>query len=137
MLYHWDFGDGNFSDKREPTQTFSSEDGTPRRYDVVLTVTDQNGGVATASQVVSVNNTPPQVDITSIDDGALYSLSATSYLPLKASVQDTEHSDDQLSYTWRVFFHHNDHFHPEFPLDSKEAVAIIDPAASSTSKRTR
>ena len=70
----------------------------------------------------------PEVDITSIEDGALYSLSGTSYLPLHAEVVDAEHSEDELNYTWQVFFHHNDHYHPEFPIDDKEGVAIIDPA---------
>jgi PKD repeat protein len=52
--YKWTFGDGTSSTASAPSKTYSS----PGSYNVVLTVTDNNGATATASVSVSVTANP-------------------------------------------------------------------------------
>ena len=128
LNYHWDFGDGMSSDEITPVHVFAGDNGNPKAYEVVLTVTDTAGASRETSVTISVDNTPPVVDITSIDDGALYSMSGINSFPLIADVRDDEHSEDQLAYAWQVFLHHNDHYHPEFPIEEKESHISLSPA---------
>jgi len=128
ITYHWDFGDGEESTDIAPVHVFAGQSGQPIRYDVVLTVTDSSDASRKAVDVVTVDNTPPNVDITSIEDGQVYSMTDVNFLPLKADVVDMEHSGEDLNYSWQVFLHHNDHFHPEFPINEVEAWAGISPA---------
>jgi PKD repeat protein len=63
VSYSWDFGDGTpASTQANPTHTYSAQG----VFDVVLTVTDDKGGVDTASATVTVNpnNVAPAVAIT-------------------------------------------------------------------------
>jgi len=54
--YHWDFGDGNTSDKKEPTHTFK----TPGTYEVTITVTDNDSNTDTdRAATVKVGIGPP------------------------------------------------------------------------------
>ncbi len=84
----------------------------PTRRDVSLTVSDGEG-TASAQLIVSLNNTPPVVSITSPVDGSLYSLGGTITVPLTASVNDAEHSGTELACAWQTALHHNEHSHPE------------------------
>lgn len=54
--YDWDFGDGNTGSGQLASHTFTQ----PGSYNVTLTVTDQNGQSATATQSVTVNLAQPQ-----------------------------------------------------------------------------
>jgi hypothetical protein len=87
----------------------------PTRRNVLLTVSDGEGQDS-ARMLVSLNNTPPDVTITSPVDGSLYSLGGTITIPLTANVTDAEHSGAGLSCAWQTSLHHNEHFHPE-PVD--------------------
>jgi glucose/arabinose dehydrogenase len=90
--------------------------GTPIRRDVSLTVRDPHGVPHSTTLVVSLNNTPPVVSITSPVDGSTYPVSATTTPALTALVTDAEHSGPQLSCAWQTTLHHDDHSHPE-PID--------------------
>lgn len=116
LTYDWDFGDGGFSSAPDPVKWFEALPGVPTMYTVTLTVNDGQGNSHQVQSIVSVNNTPPQVEITSFDDGDLYSLSSTTNLLLEADVQDAEHFFNDLTYTWQTILHHNVHTHPE-PVD--------------------
>lgn len=95
----------------------------PRRYDVKLTVADPSGGSHVARVVVSTDNTPPQVLITSPLDGSSYPITpASQVLALQAQVSDTEHGPAELDCAWRTTLFHNEHNHPE----------PVDPACSTT-----
>ncbi|MBK9763200.1 MAG: hypothetical protein IPO87_07510 [Flavobacteriales bacterium] len=60
-------------------------------YPVTLTVTDDIGQSSSTELIVSVNNTPPEVEITSIPDEALYPVGIDTTYVLTASVTDGEH----------------------------------------------
>lgn len=88
----------------------------PTMYNVTLTVRDALQAIATASTIVSVNNTPPVVDMTSPAMGALYPPTENLLLPLTADIFDAEHSPGELTCRWQTLLHHDNHVHPE-PFD--------------------
>ncbi|MDX5421021.1 MAG: PKD domain-containing protein, partial [Hymenobacteraceae bacterium] len=126
LTYEWDFGDGSpKSNEADPEHTFTS--GEMANYEVVLKVTDPEGLSSTAKLTVSLNNTPPVVNITSPAEGTLYELTDQVTYTLRAEVTDSEHSGDDLTYEWQTVLHHNDHIHPE-PIDNNpETTATITP----------
>ncbi len=73
LEYLWEFGDGSTSTLPAPTHLYLVEpnDG-PRRFDVRLTVTDPSGLTDSADSFVTVNNTPPKIEILSPVDGSFY-----------------------------------------------------------------
>ena len=94
---------------------------------MTLTVTDSGNLSAQATLIVSVNNTPPNVTITSPVNGTLYSPFNQTTVNLTATVSDAESSDSQLLYQWQVLLHHNDHNHGS-PVDTHHATtAVIEP----------
>jgi glucose/arabinose dehydrogenase len=90
---------------------------TPIERDVRLTVTDSFGTSATTTAVVSLNNTPPVVHITSPVNGSTYPLNATITPVLSANVTDLEQGPAQLACAWQTILHHDEHTHPE-PIDN-------------------
>ncbi|MEJ8800596.1 PQQ-dependent sugar dehydrogenase [Pontibacter sp. H249] len=127
LTYEWDFGDGSAkSTAANPTHTYTSTQ-IGQQFTVTLKVTDSEGLSSTARITVSVNNTPPVVNITSPAEGTKYPLSDKTVYQLRAHVTDTEHNADQLTYEWQTVLHHNTHVHPE-PIDNnKETSATITP----------
>ncbi len=121
--YFWDFGDGQTSTEINPVHTFTGNAG-PESFMVQLTVTDTEGATNTAEEVISINNTPPVVNITSFQDGDRYPLQTTTSLELIADVTDAEHHEEDLTYEWRVYVHHNAHFHPE-PADYNHRSHVL------------
>ena len=99
----------------------------PTSFEVKLTVTDAEGAQSSATRIVSLNNTPPQVAINSFKDGDQYPLGFTSLLRLAADVSDAEHGNNELMYQWRTFLHHNDHFHPDPVIFEPESYFLISP----------
>ncbi len=92
-----------------------------------LTVTDNVGYTSTTSVNVVLNNTPPQVAITSPVDGSLYPAYRSITVPLTSVVTDAEHDASQLECKWEVILHHNTHTHPEPPNFNCQASARLDP----------
>ncbi|MEM9987396.1 MAG: PKD domain-containing protein, partial [Bacteroidota bacterium] len=113
LSYHWDFGDGSLSQKVAPIHTFEATGNAPQKFRVILTVTDTAGASQQISQVISLNNTPPQVKINSIEPGFTYSVKVPLRIPLEAEVTDAEHGEEELYYQWQTILHHNSHTHPE------------------------
>ena len=118
LSYRWLLGDGNSSTEAEFTHTFHSTNSGAQSFEVLLEVRDSLGDIGTASQVISLNNTPPLVEISSIVDRSYFNSRSGFFLPLKATVQDAEHSPEEMHYEWQTFLHHNTHFHPE-PIDER------------------
>ncbi|MGI9646481.1 MAG: Ig-like domain-containing protein, partial [Ilumatobacteraceae bacterium] len=108
----WDFGDGQNSSDANPSHTFTAPPGVPTSFTVTLTVDDGNDQDST-QLLVSVNNTPPTVDITSIPDGHLYSMQGTGEVfPLVATISDAEQGSGWTC-EWERALYHNEHNHPE------------------------
>ena len=130
--YFWDFGDGSTSTDITPSHTFAASGSEPESFAVKLTVTDSAGAAATTERIVSLNNSPPQAAISSFQDGDQYPMDRTTLLHLEADVSDAEHDDASLQYEWKVYLHHNDHFHPE-PTDfNHTSYALISPLGCQT-----
>jgi len=86
---------------------------TPRT--VTLTVTDDLNTTAQTSLLISPNNTPPQVTITSPINNAIYPVGPNLSVQLRANISDTE-TPSQLTCKWQAIFHHDQHTHPEPPI---------------------
>ncbi len=125
LTFSWTFGDGQSSDLESLSHQFIAPDSSPHMYEVELTVTDTAGNFDTETIIISLNNTPPQVNITSIPaEGALYSTSETTIAALEAEVFDAEFTDDELSYSWQTFQYHDTHFHPN-PFDHEHVTSTV------------
>lgn len=125
LTYSWNFGDGSpTSNSVNPSHLFTAPAGVPTAYTVTLTVTDNIGQSATTSLLVSLNNTPPNVSISSFPDGAFYPVGTDTTWQLTANVSDAEHMPAQLTYAWQVILHHNTHEHPGALVPSTSTTAI-------------
>ncbi len=127
--YDWDFGDptsgsNNTSNATNPTHIFTTSNTDPKKYVVILTVTDNVGATKTDSLIISVNNTPPVVNITSPDKNSFYNLGPDTAYSLIASVTDAEHNPGQLFYKWQTFLRHNTHQHAE-PVDTNKITSSV------------
>ena len=121
LNYFWEFGDGNTSILADPVHVYNPGVSSPVSYYAKLTVTD------TDSILISLNNTPPQVQIISFNNGDLYSMSGFTNLPLQATVTDAEHGPNELFYEWRTILHHNAHTHIEEIDTNKITTTVISP----------
>ena len=122
LEFQWDFGDGSSATGPAPVHTFSTTGGQPTSFEVQLTVADTFGKAKQQSLLVSLNNTPPEVQITGIEDGGFYGLQEV-YLTLKGEAQDAEHSQESLDWHWRIFLEHDTHEH--LYLDVKKRTALV------------
>ncbi|MBK9074423.1 MAG: PKD domain-containing protein [Flavobacteriales bacterium] len=113
ITYLWNFGDGQTSTAQNPAHLFSPNPNVLTSYTVTLTVTDGNLQTNQTTLLVSVNNTPPSVNINSFADGSYYPHGIDTTFVLSAAVSDLEHGPGQLTYAWRTILHHNTHVHPE------------------------
>ena len=92
-----------------------------------LKVSDPDGAASTATVVVALNNSPPQVQITSPVDGAYYSMLRDTTVPMAAVVSDAQTHNSLLVCKWQTFLHHNEHAHPEPPVFDCEAEGFVSP----------
>lgn len=130
LTYLWDFDDGTTSTEANPLHVFNPNNNNPTGYDVTLTVSDGNL-TATKNLTITVNNSAPVIISTSIDNVNTYSVQNSTTLNLNASVADAEHSNNQLSYTWDIALHHNEHFHAEPTVTSSSTIATFSPIGCS------
>jgi len=128
LTYSWDFGDGEVASGAIVSHTFESATNAPTPYEVTLKVTDSEGAIGTTAKIISLNNTPPQIDIQPIADGDFYALTDITLYDLSADVEDAEHDAEEMEYLWEVFFHHNVHFHPQPDIYTPTAEVIVEPA---------
>ncbi|GAB2519980.1 hypothetical protein GCM10027085_07310 [Spirosoma aerophilum] len=124
LTYLWKFGDGTTSTSVSPVKTFTAVNTRP--YTVTLVVTD-NGQLTNSKEVViSVNNTPPAVQIVSPAIGTLYPMDQATPYTLRAAVTDTDGVG--MQYEWQVTLRHNSHTHPEPILYEQTPTVTITPA---------
>ena len=129
LTYSWNFGDGSaVSTQASPAHVFTAPGGsTPTNYLVTLTVTDSGGLPASATLNIAVNDTPPNVTITSPTNGTLYSLASNTPFNLTASVSDTESADSLLKYSWVTLLRHNEHSHGVATSTNHAASTVLEP----------
>jgi len=128
LTYSWNFGDGTaVSTLANPSHVFTSPGSTRTNYKVTLTVTDTGGLLASATLNIALNDTPPNVTITSPTNGALYSVVTNTPFALTASVTDAESGDSQLAYLWQTVLHHNDHDHVEGTSTNHVSSTAVEP----------
>ena len=129
LQYLWTFGDGgpNSNQPVPPARVFTAPDSNPRRFDVKLRVTDSGGAISEKDTLVSVNNTPPAVEITSPLPGTLYSMTQDEVHTLSADISDLEHSPGELACAWQFTLHHNEHTHAEPVNANCHAIAPTSP----------
>ncbi len=128
LIYKWNFGDGSPIDNSpNPSHIFNPITNNPIAYTVSLMVTDNIGQTSTKTLVVYLNDTPPQVTITSFANGSQFTMSNYTLLPLQANVFDAESADNLLSYSWTTFLHHNTHTHPEAPDTNRITSTTLTP----------
>lgn len=126
LTYSWNFGDGSpNSSSPDPTHVFTALPGIPTLFTVTLTVTDNQGQSVQRTLSVSVNNTPPVVNITSFANGAFYPVGRDTVFTLQASVTDAQHTAAQLSYAWVTTLVHNTHTHPGTPDATPTTTTVI------------
>ncbi|WP_221622086.1 PKD domain-containing protein, partial [Larkinella knui] len=109
LTYEWTFGDGSSVNRTmtPPLKTYTAVG--QKSYNVTLKVTDNQGKSNTAQTTISLNNTPPTVQTTSVDGYSQISLPQT--INLDATASDVQTPSDQLKYKWTVYLYHNDHRH--------------------------
>jgi hypothetical protein len=92
---------------------------------VTLTVTDRFGQSTTTQVLVSLNNTPPRVSIVSPVDRSTFCAPNPEVIQLLSSIQDDQHGAGELVCEWNTVLHHDIHTHPEPPVSTCEASAVI------------
>ncbi|AFK03668.1 Glycosyl hydrolase family 98 putative carbohydrate binding module [Emticicia oligotrophica DSM 17448] len=112
LTYTWNFGDGQTSTGIDTNHIFDNGGTNPQAFTVKLLVTDEQGLVDSTSAIVSLNNTPPIIDSTSVDNISFFNNNGTDLLVLSAQASDNEEDASQLTYKWNVRLHHDEHSHP-------------------------
>lgn len=126
LTYSWNFGDGTTSTAANPLKTYTITGA--RRFDAVLTVKDAGGATATSAVVITVNNTPPVVQITTPAPGTQYPLNqGLLTYHLAASVVDAEHPLASLTHQWQIILVHDNHEHIELVVDADKPTISLDP----------
>ena len=127
LEFEWDFGDGGSATGSNVSHEFNSAGSEPQAIEVVVTATDEEGKSAEKKLLVSLNNTPPEIDISSIEDDELYPMDRNTTWDLVADVSDNEHEASELTYQWTLNLHHNTHFHEIATQDQEQSEFVIRP----------
>ena len=125
--FSWDFGDGNGSTLMNPIHQYAGTGSATVNYDVTLTVTDDDAQSDQTSFLVSLENTPPSVQITDPLGGALFSYTTETTIALDATIADNEDPVPALGCVWEGFLHHDNHLHPEPPIYDCTGSAVLTP----------
>ena len=116
LTYTWNFGDGSTGTGVNISHTFDNGSSTPQKFDVTLTVTDEGELSSTTTSTVSLNNTPPIINSTSVSETTIFANNNSDLVQLSAQVSDNEEPSEQLTYRWVVRLHHDEHSHPELDV---------------------
>ncbi|MBK8100288.1 MAG: PQQ-dependent sugar dehydrogenase [Planctomycetes bacterium] len=123
ISFRWDLGHGRSSTAPQLSHKLTGP-GTPSLQHVHLTVTDSTGVAATTDVPIWLDNTPPRVTITSIQDGDTYDRANPTTVPLVADVFDAESPASACTYAWRTTLLHHNHEHPE-PDDNNPVTTTL------------
>ncbi len=128
ITFSWNFGDQspNASGPAQ-THTYVAEQNSKTSFETILKVEDESGAFAEKKIWVSLNNTPPEAQISSIEEGELYSLEQPTLFDLVATVQDLEHSPSEMNYDWEYRLRHNTHYHVLDVFEGNFQSAVVSP----------
>ncbi len=126
ITYTWNFGDGSPTASGVTASHTYTATGLAT-FTATLTARDSGGLTSTATVLISPNNTPPDVTITSPLDGDKYSILAPTQLPLQADIIDAETGPGSVSCSWITILHHNSHTHQDPPVPSCSTTTQISP----------
>lgn len=125
VTYSWNFGDGSaLNTTANPSHTFTTANGNPKKFVVKLTIKDNLNATSVDSIIISANNTPPVVHITSPVNNSFYNIGTDTTYALTATVTDAEHAPNKLFYKWQTALRHNNHEHPE-PYDTNKVTTDV------------
>ncbi|WP_341224444.1 PQQ-dependent sugar dehydrogenase [uncultured Arcticibacterium sp.] len=124
LTYLWDFGNG-FTSNNQITD-FRYTDSDEKLHRPSLTITDEAGKSTVKQFKVHVNNYPPEIISTSVQDVEKFKNEDGLTLDLSAVVQN-HNPLEELYYTWSVILHHEDHSHLIRSYKSKEATTSLAP----------
>ncbi|MEZ0540401.1 PKD domain-containing protein [Fibrella arboris] len=136
LTYEWDFGDGSPTYSGLSSMVHSYTAATVRSYTATLTITDLGGSSVQKSILISINNTPPFIQTTSLDALTAITPTASTPLTLSAVVTDAEHTAGQLTYHWQLYHMHNDHSHPEEAFSTPTASVTLAPLGTCSGLET-
>jgi glucose/arabinose dehydrogenase len=105
------FGVGELHVLATPT----NPDTSPHNQLVTLTVTDSAGNESETTLTISLNNTPPVVDIIAPTPYKPYATAVPTSILLLTFKADAEHSESELTCSWVDILHHDNHTHPGTP----------------------
>lgn len=125
ITYEWDFGDGETGTGPVVNHTYSGSG--LDSYVAKLTVIDTAGAIGEKEILISLNNTPPQIELISIEEGELYSVEFPTNFRLESLVSDGESTPGDMTYEWKHLLHHNTHFHLLNEFDFQTGNVVIYP----------
>ncbi|HKK39810.1 MAG TPA: PQQ-dependent sugar dehydrogenase, partial [Cryomorphaceae bacterium] len=131
LEYQWDFGDGSTGEGVQTSHTYFSSGQHIESFKATITAKDTMGAEALANMLISLNNSPPLVEIISIDEGHLYSVQEPTLFELILDVKDEEEKTDELSFHWEHLLHHNNHFHLLDEYEFQNGNALVTPTGCS------
>mmetsp|Transcript_19994 Transcript_19994/g.43621 ORF Transcript_19994/g.43621 Transcript_19994/m.43621 type:complete len:913 (+) Transcript_19994:152-2890(+) len=111
VLYEWDFDNDGTMDAigPNPSHTYNVE-GT---YYATLTVRDSQGASDTTQVRITVGASKPIANIISPSEGSTFAVGESLHLEASAFNSTGQRLSD-VSLSWEVKLHHNDHWHPFF-----------------------
>ena len=127
LTFEWDLGDGNTASGPVVEHNYIADSDLVQTFTATLTVTDTGDAEATVQIPISLNNTPPSANITSITEGQLYYTTRPTEFMLSADVSDNEQNAGQMQYTWQLYLYHNTHFHKLSTYDGNNQVIEVFP----------
>ncbi|CCH02386.1 HHIP-like protein 1 [Fibrella aestuarina BUZ 2] len=135
LTYAWNFGDGSsVVTQAQPVHVYTATGS--RSYTATLTVTDGGGATGQATQLISVNNTPPAVVSTSLDGLSVVSATSPTLVALSAVVTDAESATTDLTYQWKLLSMHNDHAHEGGTFTTASPTVTLTPLGNCSSLET-
>ena len=124
LTFQWNYGNGLTNDFLLGQTNYISD--KTSTFTPILTVKDQAGKTSVRSFKVYVNNFPPEIKSTSIDNIKTFINEDGLKLNLSAVV-DNHDPNEQLFYEWSIVLHHEDHTHLISSLKTAQAEATLAP----------
>ncbi|WP_337044006.1 PQQ-dependent sugar dehydrogenase [Emticicia sp. 17c] len=123
IQFFWDFGDGQNSNQPNPSHVYLANSDQPQIFTATLTVTDRGGKSDSKSIKIYLNNTPPKIVSTTLDQ--IFSFRNIQDFTINASAVVTDKEQTDLSYQWLVILRHEDHTHFVTSFRQPQGVIVL------------